>query len=96
MQKTENFYLQEQGKRMPEVDQELFFVIDEKSNSVELTEKGIELVTGATEDRDFFILPDIASILSQINNEELDEKDKLKKRKTLWPTIRSRQSDCIP
>jgi preprotein translocase subunit SecA len=83
MQKTENFYLQEQGKRMPEVDQELFFVIDEKSNSVELTEKGIELVTGATEDRDFFILPDIASILSQINNEELDEKDKLKKKEDI-------------
>ena len=53
LQKTENFYMQEQGKEMHKVDAELYFVIDEKSNTIELTEKGIELMTSSTEDKDF-------------------------------------------
>ena len=55
LQKTENYYMQDQNKEMPIVDKELYFVIDEKSNSIELTEKGLELMTSSTEDKDFFI-----------------------------------------
>ncbi|MFN5888358.1 MAG: preprotein translocase subunit SecA, partial [Flavobacteriales bacterium] len=58
LQKTENFYMQEQGKRMKAIDEELFFVIDEKNNTIELTAKGIDLISG-NDDKDFFIMPDI-------------------------------------
>ena len=59
LQKTENYYMQDQNKEMHLVDEELYFVIDEKSNSIELTEKGLELMTTSTENKDFFILPDV-------------------------------------
>jgi preprotein translocase subunit SecA len=53
LQKTENHYMQDQGKDMPKVDSELFFIIDEKNNQVELSEKGIELITASGEDPAF-------------------------------------------
>lgn len=68
LQKTENYYLSEQQRNMPKVDAELFFTIDEKHNSVDLTEKGLALITGAGEDPNFFILPDIATELTTIEN----------------------------
>ena len=57
LQKTENFYMQDQGKEMPKVDNDLFFVIDEQHNSIELTDKGIDLITSSTDDSKFFIMP---------------------------------------
>lgn len=81
--KTEHYYLQDQGKEMPVVDSELFFVVDEKQNSVELTDKGIDLVTGEADDPLFFILPDIATEIDRIEKSELTaeetqvEKDRL-------------------
>ena len=59
MQKTENYYLADQQKEMPKVDAELLFHIDEKNNSVDLTDKGIAMITKAGEDPEFFIFPDI-------------------------------------
>ena len=59
LQKTENHYLQDQSKEMPKVDQELYFVIDEKHHSIELTEKGMDLISGDVNDPHFFILPDV-------------------------------------
>ncbi len=79
LQKTENFYMQEQGKRMGEIDKELFFVIDEKQNTIELTDKGIDLVSGQDE-RDFFILPDIGSQIAALSKQDLD-KDVLQSKK---------------
>ncbi|MBL1144035.1 MAG: preprotein translocase subunit SecA [Bacteroidetes bacterium] len=82
LQKTENFYMQDQSKEMHLVDAELYFVIDEKNNSIELTEKGIELISGS-EDKEFFILPDINMELSKIDSsnkvdeEKIAEKDKI-------------------
>ena len=64
LQKTENFYLQDNKKEMPVADAPLYFVIDEKDNSVDLTEKGIDLITGQGEDPKFFILPEIGIELS--------------------------------
>ena len=81
LQKTENFYMQDQNKEMHKVDAELYFVIDEKSNSIELTEKGLELMTSSTENKDFFILPDVGIIIAEIDksakpdNEKLQAKD---------------------
>jgi preprotein translocase subunit SecA len=70
LQKTENFYMQEQGKQMKKIDKELFFVIDEKNNTIELTDKGIDLISGQ-DDRDFFIMPDIGAEIAKIKNSGL-------------------------
>ncbi len=79
LQKTENFYLQDQAKEMHVVDDELFFVIEEKNNSIELTEKGIELISGSN-DKNFFILPDINMELSQIDNSSKSDEEKIKEK----------------
>ena len=74
--RTEEYYIEQNNKRMPEATEPLFFVIDEKNNSVELTDKGIELITGDSQDQTLFVLPDIASELAileqdtQVSNEE--------------------------
>ncbi|MBU1009659.1 MAG: SEC-C domain-containing protein, partial [Bacteroidetes bacterium] len=80
MQKTESFYLQEQAKNMHLIDDELFFVIDEKVNSVELTEKGIDLLTEAYNEPHFFILPDIGAEIAELSKLDLPE-DKLLEKK---------------
>jgi len=66
LQKTENHYMQDQNKEMHLVDEELFFVIDEKNNTIELTEKGLELVTKNMEDDQFFVLTDVGTGIAQI------------------------------
>ncbi|MEZ4973181.1 MAG: preprotein translocase subunit SecA [Cyclobacteriaceae bacterium] len=68
MLKTENFYLQDNKKMMPEADKPLYFVIDEKDNSIDLTDNGIDLITGEGEDPRFFILPEIGIELNKIEN----------------------------
>lgn len=84
MQKTENFYLQDNKKMMPEADAPLFFIIDEKDNSVDLTEKGIDLITGEGEDARFFILPEIGTELNKIEKDAgLNEADRLQKKDEL-------------
>lgn len=81
--KTENFYMQEQSKNMHKADAELFFVIDEKNNQVELTEKGIELITASGEDPQFFILPDVGSEIAEIEKLELSAEEKTAKKDEL-------------
>jgi len=77
MFKTENHYMQEQSKNMHLVTDDLFFVIEEKLNSVELTEKGIDLITGASDDPSFFILPDIGSEVAELEKSDVPDKKKL-------------------
>jgi preprotein translocase subunit SecA len=76
--KTENFYMQNNSKEMPKVTEELYFIIDEKANSIELTEKGIDLISTSVEDSSFFILPDVGSRIAELEKAGLNEKDKLK------------------
>lgn len=84
LQKTENFYLQDNKKEMPKADEPLFFVIDEKDNSVELTEKGIDLITGEGEDPKFFIMPEIGTELTKIEKDPtLADGEKLQKKDDL-------------
>ncbi|MEO7314327.1 MAG: preprotein translocase subunit SecA [Ginsengibacter sp.] len=83
LQKTENHYLGEQQKHMPIVDQELYFVIDEKNNSVQLTDKGITLITGSGEDPEFFIMPDIGVKLAEIEKSTASVEDKLEQKELL-------------
>lgn len=84
LQKTENIYLADNQKRMPEADDPLYFTIDEKINSIDLTEKGIDLITGDGEDADFFILPDIGVEIAQLEKDEsLSESDQLQKKEEI-------------
>ncbi|MCS6973122.1 MAG: preprotein translocase subunit SecA [Cyclobacteriaceae bacterium] len=84
LQKTENFYLQDNKRNMPEADKPLYFIIDEKDNSVELTEKGIDLITQEGEDPKFFILPEIGTELNKIENDtSLTEAEKFQKKEEL-------------
>ena len=68
--KVEAKYMADNNREMPKAVEPLYFVIDEKNHSIELTDKGIEVLTGTTQDPEFFILPDIAAQLSAIDNEE--------------------------
>jgi preprotein translocase subunit SecA len=75
--KTENHYMADQSKNMPKVDSELFFYIDEKNNQVELTEKGIELITQSGEDPQFFVLPDVGTEVAELEKSDLPLEDKV-------------------
>ncbi|MBY0427021.1 MAG: preprotein translocase subunit SecA [Cytophagales bacterium] len=70
MQKTENSYLEDNQKLMPEADKILYFTIDEKNNSVDLTDKGLELIISQGEETSFFVLPDIGFEMAQIENDK--------------------------
>lgn len=82
LQKTENYYMQDQQKEMHKVDAELYFVIDEKNHSIELTEKGIELISSST-DPNFFVLPDVGSIIADIEKSNFSPTEKLEKKDQL-------------
>ena len=78
LQKTENFYLQDNKRQMPEADEPLLFTIDEKTNVVDLTDRGIETMTTKNENAEFFILPDIGVMIAEMEKDEtLDDKEKL-------------------
>ena len=83
MLKTEEIYMEQNNKRMPEAVEPLFFVIDEKLKSVDLTDKGIELITGNAADPTLFVLPDIAAQLSELETLGLSDEEKLVKKDEL-------------
>ncbi|MBR5851336.1 MAG: preprotein translocase subunit SecA [Bacteroidaceae bacterium] len=84
MLRTEEVYLEQNNKRMPEAIEPLYFVIDEKHNTADLTDKGIELLTGNLTDQNFFVLPDIASELSQLENDEtISSEEKIAKKEEM-------------
>ena len=81
MLKTEEFYMEQNNRRMPEATEPLYFVIDEKHNSVDLTDKGIELITGNASDQNLFVLPDIASELAMLESDTtLTNEEKIAKK----------------
>lgn len=84
LQKSENHYLADQQREMHKADAELFFYIEEKSNSVELTDKGIHLITGAGEDPNFFVVPDIATDLAAVDqNASFSAEEKLHRKEAI-------------
>ena len=84
MLKTEEYYMENNNRRMPECVEPLYFVVDEKQNSCDLTDKGTEWLAQQVNDKDLFVLPDIASQLSALENEtDLDEQQKLDKKDDL-------------
>ena len=83
MQKTENFYMAEQSKNMHLIDDELFFVIDEKNNTIELTDKGIDLITKSYQEADFYILPDVGAEIAELARAPLTEAQRNEKKADL-------------
>ncbi len=83
MQKTENFYMQDKSKYMHKVTDELYFIIDEKNNQIELTDKGFELLSQSTEDPDFFVLTDVGYEVSLLDEQNLPDEEKLKRKDEL-------------
>jgi preprotein translocase subunit SecA len=83
MLKTEEFYMQQQNKEMHIITDPLYFVIDEKNNTIELTDKGIDLLTGNSDDPLFFVLPDIGNQIAQIENEGGTDEEKQAKKDEL-------------
>ena len=83
MLKTEEVYMEQNNKRMPEAVEPLYFVIDEKLNSVDLTDKGVDFVSKNFKDPKFFVLPDITSELAELENEDIDKDKKQDKKDEL-------------
>ncbi|MBL1215148.1 MAG: preprotein translocase subunit SecA [Ignavibacteriae bacterium] len=96
LQTVELEYLRENAKRMPEIDEELYFAIDERNHSIDLTEKGREeLASGSAEGKEFFVLPDLGTEVSKIENDEsLSNEDKIGLKDKLYQTY-SERSDRI-
>ena len=83
LQKTENFYMQDNSREMPKIDKELYYVIDEKNNQIELTDKGIEFLSGK-ENPNFFIMPEIGMEISKIEAKNLDSNEEAKLKEELY------------
>ncbi|MES2762888.1 MAG: preprotein translocase subunit SecA [Bacteroidota bacterium] len=84
LQKTENYYMQDQQKEMHKIDVDLYFVIDEKNNSVDMTEKGIDLITGTTDDPHFFIIPNVGGEIADLEKRTFaDPKEKILLKESL-------------
>ena len=75
LQKTESYYMQDQNKEMHKVDEGLYFTIDEKNNTVELTDKGLTLLAGENSDPTFFIMPDVGSEIAKIEKNTFNDND---------------------
>jgi preprotein translocase subunit SecA len=85
--KTENYYMQDSNKEMPIVDEELLFVIEEKQNSVEFKEEGVDMITASGEDPHFFIVPDVGSEMVEIDKQDLPEEEKVAIKDQLLQTF---------
>ena len=83
LQKTENFYMQDNNREMPKIDEALYFVIEEKNNQVELTDNGIQFLSKDT-DENFFVLPDIGTEIAKIEKANLSKEDEAEKREELY------------
>ncbi|ETN96029.1 preprotein translocase subunit SecA [Zhouia amylolytica] len=84
LQKTENFYMQDNNREMPKIDEELLFVIDEKNNQIELTDKGVEYLSKDTDDLDFFVMPDIGTEIAKIENQNLPVEEEAELKEELF------------
>jgi preprotein translocase subunit SecA len=83
LQKTENFYMQDNNREMPKVDKELLFVIDEKNNQVELSDKGVEYLSGK-DDPNFFVMPEIGMEIARIEAMKLSKEEEATKKEDLF------------
>ena len=94
LQKTENFYMQEQNKYMHIIDDELYFVVDEKQRTVELTDKGMDFLADLGEDRRFYQLPDVGAEIADLEKENLTPEEKAQKKEEIYNNF-AVQSDRV-
>jgi len=83
LQKTENFYMQDNNREMPKVDEELYYVIDEKNNQIELSDKGVEFLSGK-DDPDFFVMPEMGMEISKIEKQGLSSEEEANLKEELF------------
>jgi preprotein translocase subunit SecA len=83
LQKTENQYMSDNNREMPKVDEELYYVIDEKNNQVELSDKGIEFLSGE-DDPNFFVMPEIGTEIAKIENQNLSKEEEAEAKEDLY------------
>jgi preprotein translocase subunit SecA len=83
LQKTENFYMQDNNREMPKVDAELYYVIDEKNNQIELSDKGVEFLSGA-DDPDFFVMPEMGTEIANIEKQGLSSEEEANLKEELF------------
>ncbi len=95
MQQTEMEYLRDNSRRMHEIDDELYFAIDERGHSIDLTEKGREYLTASGEDKDFFVLPDMGTEVHRIENDETLSADEKQKQKDELAELYAKRSDSL-
>ena len=95
VQQTESEYLRDQSRRMHEIDDELFYAIDEKNHQINLTEKGRELLTPMTGDRDFFILPDLGTEFAALEHDPSLSRDQVQQKKDELNLLYAERSDRI-
>ena len=84
LQKTENAYMQDNNREMHKIDEVLYFVIDEKNNQIDLTEKGIEMLSDGSEEKNFFVLPEIGGEIAKIEGLELDANKEAQQKELLF------------
>jgi preprotein translocase subunit SecA len=83
LQKTENFYMQDNNREMPKVDAELYYVIDEKNNQIELSDKGVEYLSGK-DDPDFFVMPEMGTEIAKIESQGLSTEEEANLKEELF------------
>ena len=83
LQKTENHYMSDNNREMPKVDAELYYVIDEKNNQIELSDKGVDYLSG-TDDPDFFVMPEIGVKIAQIEAKDLSSEEEASQKEVLF------------
>ncbi len=84
LQKTENHFMQDNNREMPKVDKELYFTIEEKNNQIDLTDKGLEFLSGTEGDPNFFIMPEMGTEISKIENQNLSKEEEAEKKEELY------------
>ncbi len=84
LQKTEAQYMQDNNRDMPIVDKDLYFVIDEKNNQIDLTDKGVEYMSAGNEDKDFFVLNDIATEIAELEAKNLTKEEEFEAKEKLF------------
>lgn len=84
LQKTEGQYMADNNREMPKVDKDLYFVIDEKNNQIELTDKGVEYMSAGNEDKDFFVLNDIGTEIAELEAKNLSKEEEFEAKEKLF------------
>ena len=84
LQRTEAFFMQDQNRNMPLIDDELYFVIEEKQNTVDIMEKGIDLISKDADEQKMFIMPDVGAQIAELEKMNLDPQEKAAKKDEIY------------